>query len=905
MSVNVHITHINDTSANITSDLDEYQVAIQTDNNTLGYKPFVYHDGASVLSCANTDKNASFLDVNCNDLTVKEFLNHYGDSNTYFQFQPDQLSLYVGGVNLFDASSASGVLVYHGVDQYSLPYSNSSSKNSWAKSAISTDGTYTGIGVAHNASYILAVGGASYINGALTCTAGVSATTGVFSSTLQCTTLKATSLTDGYVPYHVSDASGLANSPMQTDGSKCWIGASSADFMTISGTSAQYRAIVTGTGNTACGFVMQNALSPDPAYGYLWMYSSTATGTIEGYNRANMCFFLATRVSALMFYTSTAADIVFAPNGTKRLTIASGGGITMAGALTGTSGVFSSTLQCTTIKCTSLTDGYIPYHVSDSSGLANSPIYCTAANIGIGTTTLTAGYMVNISGGNILLSESVNAAIKLQIKNINTGVDATSFIHLENNISSSYFSLDGSNAGTIRANRAAIFTTGAGVILQAAAAAGTIQFSTGTAQYIRAEIDDGVSSLNLFQKYSTYALLVSHADSAHGTTDILPTTARFGILTGLSTGNGAGHTRIIGINCEGENIDRYGLMFEGVVTDAASSIAHVFDGAAGSGTGRAALTAGNIARWTNNSATRMTLDYTGALTCTGEISSTVGLKASTTQYPYMILLTNATGATAGIPYLYLRGNQNSGSGTIAYCDINNAAGSATVANWGVYRDNADDAGAFRFQTRPTGGTLTDRVIITSAGNVGIGTATPQFLFDMYRSISANTAYAGQKIITVPSSGTYGTHNISVMMGCYTSTYSDVAEYRNKFVIQTGGDGSTNPVHIALSAVGATDEIHFYAGNRTGTRMVIAGSGIVTIGSPTNHTAISATGDVSFVGSAGLYPRRIRQDEPPAAGTGATQIDTGEFVMWCDSNDSDKTYIVYNDATKGIVKIALA
>ncbi|MCX7759473.1 MAG: hypothetical protein N2169_07720, partial [bacterium] len=28
-----------------------------------------------------------------------------------------------------------------------------------------------------------------------------------------------------------------------------------------------------------------------------------------------------------------------------------------------------------TVKCTNLTDGYIPYHVSDSNGLANAGVY--------------------------------------------------------------------------------------------------------------------------------------------------------------------------------------------------------------------------------------------------------------------------------------------------------------------------------------------------------------------------------------------------------------------------------------------------------------------------------------------------------------------------------------------------
>jgi hypothetical protein len=75
---------------------------------------------------------------------------------------------------------------------------------------------------------------------------------------------------------------------------------------------------------------------------------------------------------------------------------------------------------------------------------------------------------------------------------------------------------------------------------------------------------------------------------------------------------------------------------------------------------------------------------------------------------------------------------------------------------------------------------------------------------------------------------------------------------------------------------------------------------------TNYYAGSATGDMSFAGSAGFYPRRISQSAAPAAGTGATQIDTGELVIWQDTDD-DKVYLVFNDpnAATGIKSVELA
>lgn len=70
------------------------------------------------------------------------------------------------------------------------------------------------------------------------------------------------------------------------------------------------------------------------------------------------------------------------------------------------------------------------------------------------------------------------------------------------------------------------------------------------------------------------------------------------------------------------------------------------------------------------------------------------------------------------------------------------------------------------------------------------------------------------------------------------------------------------------------------------------------GGTTNYSQFSATGDLTFVGSAGFYPRFLAQAEGPAAGTGATQCDTSELVVWKDSDDS-KVYVCFND--NGTVK----
>jgi photosystem II stability/assembly factor-like uncharacterized protein len=65
---------------------------------------------------------------------------------------------------------------------------------------------------------------------------------------------------------------------------------------------------------------------------------------------------------------------------------------------------------------------------------------------------------------------------------------------------------------------------------------------------------------------------------------------------------------------------------------------------------------------------------------------------------------------------------------------------------------------------------------------------------------------------------------------------------------------------------------------------------------TNYTAISASGDVSFAGSAGFYPVRLSQSAQPTPAT-------GELIMWRDPDDN-KTYMVYQDTDEGTRKVEL-
>ena len=74
-------------------------------------------------------------------------------------------------------------------------------------------------------------------------------------------------------------------------------------------------------------------------------------------------------------------------------------------------------------------------------------------------------------------------------------------------------------------------------------------------------------------------------------------------------------------------------------------------------------------------------------------------------------------------------------------------------------------------------------------------------------------------------------------------------------------------------------------------------GAVRLGdSSTNYTAVSATGDVTFAGTAGFYPVRLAQSAQPTPGA-------GEIVIWRDTDDG-KVYLVYNDADSGVKSVEM-
>ncbi len=102
---------------------------------------------------------------------------------------------------------------------------------------------------------------------------------------------------------------------------------------------------------------------------------------------------------------------------------------------------------------------------------------------------------------------------------------------------------------------------------------------------------------------------------------------------------------------------------------------------------------------------------------------------------------------------------------------------------------------------------------------------------------------------------------------------------------------------ATTTFTTTNTLNFASANQSITFTALTAGKSITFSSP----SIIAAGDLSFLGSAGFYPRLIRQNDPPANGIGATQIDDEELLVWIDTNDSNKIYLVYNDNTNTQIK----
>ena len=194
---------------------------------------------------------------------------------------------------------------------------------------------------------------------------------------------------------------------------------------------------------------------------------------------------------------------------------------------------------------------------------------------------------------------------------------------------------------------------------------------------------------------------------------------------------------------------------------------------------------------------------------------------------------------------------------------------------------------------------------TMTGNLGIG-VTPSYLLDLKTATESerfiNFLFTDDSTVSGPVLRFDKIRGDAIVEDGDTVFHLigrgyDGANYRSAAQIRFMIDGTpgTNDMPGKISFLTTTDDTSVAT-----QKMQLDNAGILRVGDSDNNTQIAANGDQSFAGTAGFYPRVLSQAAAPAAGTGPTQCDTGEFIIWEDS-DNTETWLVYNrgGTVKGI------
>ncbi len=120
----------------------------------------------------------------------------------------------------------------------------------------------------------------------------------------------------------------------------------------------------------------------------------------------------------------------------------------------------------------------------------------------------------------------------------------------------------------------------------------------------------------------------------------------------------------------------------------------------------------------------------------GTTAPTNTLEVTGSQYPSIKV--DSDQGVGGDASVYLTGDRDATGALGRLSVINRQAGEAEiVSSIDFYRDGADDAGDIRFFTQPTGDALTSRMVITSDGEIGIGTTNPESKLQITEDIDSN------------------------------------------------------------------------------------------------------------------------------------------------------------------------
>jgi hypothetical protein len=260
-----------------------------------------------------------------------------------------------------------------------------------------------------------------------------------------------------------------------------------------------------------------------------------------------------------------------------------------------------------------------------------------------------------------------------------------------------------------------------------------------------------------------------------------------------------------------------------------------------------------------------------------DTSGNIGIGTTTPEYTVLSnsKVVDIGGANGGEIVLdHYDAGSTSDIGVISFARDNNP-----LAYIRATADGATDSGKLRFWTKPTGGSLTERLTIDSSGYVGIGTTTPEYPLDILGSTP--------QLRLSNKTENEMTKNAKIVGRHYLNTEEDV------LALQIYSDSTKNAVRIGGTSSGqnSATQISFYTGENT------------TTTSGTRRMIIDSSGNVGIGTDSPIYDLHVQDDTATAnIGVRSTATNASLYLDGATNNDAivyfrentDNRHAIYSD-----------
>lgn len=258
------------------------------------------------------------------------------------------------------------------------------------------------------------------------------------------TTIILTTLSAGFLPYHQDNNNGFVDSPIFTDGVAVFIGDNSNDKnfsgLTINQGDDDDEIISLKSSDISHTFT---SITEVDTYGFISKNTSAGGLKISGFSNSDTYGLILTGTIGTTNPTDLYPAIVFigskSDGGDANTTLGNDESVLSIRNYNDTifriygngDAVITGIISASGGSFTNLTDGYIPFHFSDSYGLANSPINTDGTYTAVGT-TITADQtllvyrsMTNVAGRTFTVKQDLSVTENLALSNNGIVVDLT------------------------------------------------------------------------------------------------------------------------------------------------------------------------------------------------------------------------------------------------------------------------------------------------------------------------------------------------------------------------------------------------------------------------------------------------------------------------------------------------